>query len=340
MDVNQMQFPGIYIFALSECMTDFGIDKAIWLQGSGLDKIDASFAESKISYELFRNLFIRAIELSNNPAVGILVGQRLSLQSHGMLGYALMNCENLLAALKLVGSYLSLRMPLLQVRSEEIDDELVLYLEEKAPLDEVVRVVLFDAVLVTIKAAIEQLQPNLKKELTLGFPYAKHKNFPYGNIKDCTLKFNEDYAGIRFNNDILYKPIPLANIAAYKEAELVCAQELEPLGHKTTYSGRIKQKLIENSEHFPTQTVMSSYFNMTSRTLHRRLIDEGTSYREILDEVKHSLALSYLSKQQMSIKEVAYFLGYGDERNFRRAFKRWQGTSPSEYRLKMDSNLK
>ncbi len=329
-----MQFPGVYIFALSECMNDFGIEQAVWLEGSGLSQIDTSFAESKISYELFSNLIIRAIELSNNPAVGILVGQRLSLQSHGMLGYALMNCENLLAALKLVGSYLSLRMPLLQVRSEEIGDELVLFLEEKAPLEKRVRIVLFDAVIVTIRAAIEQLQPNLKKELTLCFPHARHKKFPYGSMEDCALKFDEAYAGLRFENSILYNPIPLANMAAYKEAELVCAQELESLAHKTTYRERIKKKLIENCEHFPSQTVMSSYFNMTSRTLHRRLIEEDTSYREILDEVKHSLALSYLSKQQMSIKEVAFFLGYGDERNFRRAFKRWQNMSPSEYRLK------
>ncbi len=329
-----MQFPGVYVFALSECMDDFGIDQAVWLQGSGLAKIDASFIESNISYDLFSNLIIRAIQLSNNPAVGILVGQRLSLQSHGMLGYALMNCENLYTAMKLVGPYISLRMPLLQIRSDERDSELVMLLEEKAPMDEAVKVVLIDAVLVTIKAAIEQLIPNLKKELTLCFPYAKHKHFPYGNIDDCTLKFDDSFAGIRINNDILNDPIPLANMAAYKEAELVCAKELESLSHMTTYTSRIKQKLIENTEHFPTQTVMSSWFNMTSRTLHRRLISEGTSYREILDEVKHSLALSYLSKPLMSIKEVAYFLGYDDERNFRRAFKRWQGVSPSEYRNK------
>ncbi len=76
---------------------------------------------------------------------------------------------------------------------------------------------------------------------------------------------------------------------------------------------------------------------MTSRTLHRRLIDEDTCYREILEEVKQTLAISYLSNTDMTIKEISYFLGYEDNRNFSRAFKRWQGISPSKYRLQQIS---
>ena len=71
---------------------------------------------------------------------------------------------------------------------------------------------------------------------------------------------------------------------------------------------------------------------MTSRTLHRRLIDEHSSYREILEEVKQSLAISYLSNTSMTVKEIAYFLGYDDDRNFSRAFRRWRGMSPSQFR--------
>lgn len=332
MNIKQPQIPGVYLYAVSECMNDFGIDPIRWLRGSGFSEIDASFIESSIDYNVFHNLVIRAVELSNNPAIGISVGHQLSLQSHGILGYALMNCENLIAAVKLVEQYIALRMPLIQISSHFEGGHFFLQLEEKTPLNDL-RTMIFDGVLVAIKSALDQLMPNLKKDLCIYFPYGKHKNIPYGSISDSKLKFNQPMAAISIAKDYMEKPIPLANLSAYKEAELLCAKELQSLSQESAYKSRVKQKLYENTEHLPSQTVMASWFNMTSRTLHRRLVKEGTSYREILEEVKQSLAVSYLSNTNMTIKEIAYFLGYEDDRNFSRAFRRWQGLSPTEYRL-------
>ena len=58
---------------------------------------------------------------------------------------------------------------------------------------------------------------------------------------------------------------------------------------------------------------------------------EDTSYKELLDDVRHLLAKRYLDNKQLSIQEIAFTLGYSDIANFRRAFKRWQGMAPSEY---------
>jgi AraC-like DNA-binding protein len=331
MNINNVQIPGVYLFALSECMNDFGIDQWRWLRGTRFTRIDESFIESSIDYLVFRDLVLRAVRFSNNDALGISIGHRLSLQSHGVLGYALMNCENLLSAIQLVEQYISLRMPLLQLTIRFHNDEFIAQLEEKIPLNEV-RVIIIDAVLVTVKAALDQLMPNIKKDLTLTFPYARHKNVPYGGLSECTLLFNEPFASIRIPQEFMQKPIPLANLAAFMEAEKLCAKELKSLTNEKAYKSRVKQKLLENTEHFPSQQVMSSMFNMTSRTFHRRLVLEGTTYRAIVEEVKQSLAMTYLSNSSMTIKEISYFLGYEDDRNFSRAFRRWKGISPSQYR--------
>nr|WP_285903265.1 AraC family transcriptional regulator [Alkalimarinus sediminis] len=311
-------------------MDDFGIEPFRWLKGSGFTKIDSSFIESSIDFPVFRTLVLRAVRCSKNQALGISVGHRLSLQSHGVLGFALMNCDNLLSAIKLVEQYISIRMPLVKLTVNYQNGLFIALLEENIPLNDL-RIIIFDAILVTIKAALDQLMPSLKKDLTLCFPYARHKNVPYGNLSECTLQFNEPAASIQFSQHYLSEPIPFANLAGYLEAEMLCSKELKSLEHETTYKSKIKQKLLENTE-FPTQTVMASWFNMTSRTLHRRLIAEGTSYREILEEVKQALAITYLANSKMTIKEIAYFLGYEDDRNFSRAFKRWKGLSPSKYR--------
>ena len=71
---------------------------------------------------------------------------------------------------------------------------------------------------------------------------------------------------------------------------------------------------------------------MTPRTLHRRLVDEGTSFRVILEDLRHRLAVDQLTNGTASIEEIAYILGYSDPANFRRAVRRWTGRPPSRIR--------
>ena len=332
MNHNHARIPGVYLYTLSECMTDFGIDQQVWLKDSAYKSIDGTLIDETVSFKDLKQLLLKAIELSKNQTLGILVGHRLSLQSHGILGYALMNCENLEAAAKLLEQYIALRFPLVQVSSQYNGSTFIIELNETFPLNEI-RIPLLEAILVTIKSALDQLIPQLKKNITLYLPRSPGHRISYESLKDCHLIFNSPTASISIPKGLMQNKIPLANLAAYKEAEILCAKELATLSQESTYKNKVKQKILENSENFPTQAVMASWFNMTSRTLHRRLIEEGSSYRRILDEVKQALAISYLTNTDLTIKEIAYFLGYEDDRNFSRAFRRWQGTSPSQYRL-------
>lgn len=326
------KIPGVYLHAISECMTDFGISHQRWLQGSPYQCIDNSMLDAMVNYDVLHNLVIKAIELSNNPALGILVGHRLTLQSHGILGYALMNSKNIESAAQLLEQYISLRFPLINVKNQYQDEQFIIELNERFPLNEIRNLVL-DAILIAIKSALDQLMPQLKKHITISFPYGMTHDKHYDSLKDCQLLFSTSSARLSIPSSLMLKTIPLANLAAFKEAEILCAKELKTLNQASAYKSKVKQKLLANSENFPSQAIMASLFNMTSRTLHRRLVNEGTCYRDILEDVKETLAISYLTNTNMTIKEISYFLGYEDDRNFSRAFRRWQGLSPSQYRL-------
>lgn len=67
-------------------------------------------------------------------------------------------------------------------------------------------------------------------------------------------------------------------------------------------------------------------------TLQRKLRDLGTSYNDVLDEMRRQLAMRYLREQRMAICEVAYLLGFSESSSFHRAFKRWAGVTPKEFR--------
>jgi AraC-like DNA-binding protein len=71
---------------------------------------------------------------------------------------------------------------------------------------------------------------------------------------------------------------------------------------------------------------------LSVRTLSRRLAEEGTTYAEVVDHLRRSLALQYLKEPSMSLSQIAWLLGYEGSTSFNHAFKRWTGRSPSDAR--------
>ena len=71
---------------------------------------------------------------------------------------------------------------------------------------------------------------------------------------------------------------------------------------------------------------------MSSRTLQRRLQDEGSSFQRVLEDARHHLARHYLNNSVLELNEAAYLLGYEDSSSFVRAFRTWEGVPPARWR--------
>lgn len=82
----------------------------------------------------------------------------------------------------------------------------------------------------------------------------------------------------------------------------------------------------------PDIQTVASELGMSDRTLQRRLTDEGTSFKHLLTQVRHELAREYLADPSFDIKEVAFMIGYEDQNSFYRAFRIWEGDTPSNWR--------
>ena len=97
-------------------------------------------------------------------------------------------------------------------------------------------------------------------------------------------------------------------------------------------SGQIYEILIRRPGHFPGMEDVARTLNMTSWMLRRRLKEEEISFSEILDDVYRSLAVEYLKTTHMSVDDIGMLVGFNDVANFRKAFRRWTGQTPSEIR--------
>src|SRR5699024_7632619 len=82
----------------------------------------------------------------------------------------------------------------------------------------------------------------------------------------------------------------------------------------------------------PTITQVAKRLNMSRSTLQRRLSDEGTSFREISEDIRRDMALKLVSDRTQSLEETAFLLGYSEPAAFHHAFRRRTGKSPGEYR--------
>ena len=91
----------------------------------------------------------------------------------------------------------------------------------------------------------------------------------------------------------------------------------------------VQQKLTGKR---PTIDEIANALHMSSRTLQRRLQDEGSSFQKVLEDARHQLARYYLHNSVLELNEAAYLLGYNDANSFVRAFRTWEGVPPARWR--------
>lgn len=108
---------------------------------------------------------------------------------------------------------------------------------------------------------------------------------------------------------------------------------IEPYEATRSITYRIRELLGDDfREEMPSFEELTGLLNMSARTLRRRLEKEGTSYQRIKDNARRDVAITMLSRDGMTVSEVAEMVGFSDPSAFHRSFKKWTGQSPGSYR--------
>jgi AraC-like DNA-binding protein len=108
---------------------------------------------------------------------------------------------------------------------------------------------------------------------------------------------------------------------------------IEPEASMSSVTHRIREILgTDFREEMPSFDALTGFLNMSARTLRRRLEKEGTSYQRIKDNARRDVAITLLSRERLTVSDVAEHLGFSDPSAFHRSFKKWTGQSPGSYR--------
>jgi len=147
-------------------------------------------------------------------------------------------------------------------------------------------------------------------------PYAD----TYDRIFQCPILFRQP--GCSYEHVREDRTVELADPRTHAMAREMCEQLLDEINRTGGIAADIRRILIEQPGCYPSIEMIAEKLEMYPRALRRKLEAEGTSYRDLLAEVRMRLAIEYLRKTQMTNEEIAGRLGYSDAANFRHAFIR------------------
>jgi AraC-like DNA-binding protein len=320
---------------IAEQLGSTGVSVEEWLRRSETSEAELSDPDRLMQYPQFRRLVLGALTAAREPALGLFVGERLVASTHGMVGAAAVNSSTVGQALDMVERFSRLRSPLFSITHEVDEHEARVLFAETIPLGDIQRPLL-EAVVLSIKNVLDEITMGACQVREVAFPFEQPEYASLArDIFGCRVRYGQDWTGFSASADVLDLPLKLADPAAFDEAARICQRELERIAAQESVGARVRRLLLEKQTGFPSLQVAARRFHMTPRTLHRRLVDEGTSYRELLESVRHTLAVEHMKSSHFTLEEIAYRLGYTDFANFRRAFKRWEGVAPSVYRARV-----
>lgn len=310
------------------------------LAGTGVDETQLESHATKISYRQLDIVIRNALRLSNDPALALRAGQSMHVTAYGMYGYALLSSPTYAEAREFASRYIRVIGPLCDSAYSYDGPAVVCSVEPlhwPNPSEQVHRFAAEFALaahLTTLKDLVSE--KFAFSEVALDYAEPTHASL-YRSLFGCPILFAQRRNEYRYELSQADGPVVLADPRTYGMASEMCEQLLEEIDRAGGVAADIRRILVERPGRYPSIEAIAERLSMHPRALRRRLETEDTSYRDLLAEVRTRLSIEYLRKTDMTTEEIASRLGYSDASNFRHAFVRWTGRSPSDFRIARDT---
>jgi AraC-like DNA-binding protein len=311
-----------------------GVDEQAILEGLWPNWASLLETQQLISMDQMARLVRRAIQLTGKPWIGLEVGTMTLVSAHGPVGNAVIAARDARQAMQVLGRFGGLRMRGMEIRFDEQRGYGSLVVSLGVDLRDIT-----EYVFSTFSATLIRML-----EITIGqYPAGIHVHYPFA--RPAWAQIYQQYLGaeVHFGAPELRVDIPrevldqrclTADPAAHAQAERECAHQLTLGLDGGALASRVRERLLARRGRMPTLEVMAAEMAMSRRSLIRHLKAEGTSYQQLLDDVRRELGAWYLRNTQTQVEAIAEKLGYQSASNFSRSFRRWFDMTPREMRMR------
>jgi AraC-like DNA-binding protein len=312
---------------------ELGIPQKVLESAVGFSKEELANDDLKIPVENTIKMLKKSIALKG-PDIAIKLGAKATPEIMGVLGQIMKNCTNLREAADQFIRFQNLYLAVSKFKIRIEGSSSILSHSVTAPVSDYDNQLINEVNLSICVAAARKLigAEFVPKEVRFS-----HKKPEYVEVYKqhfrSPLKFNQKENAIVMDRNIGQKTIP-DSYPYMKNILLKYAEDLlTRLEAGKQFQDDVKRII---SDLLPKGIVdierVSERLNMSRWTLNRRLKKEGTTFKDLLTELRREFAINYLENGILSITEIAFLLGYSEDSAFHRAFKSWTGATPNEYR--------
>jgi AraC-like DNA-binding protein len=312
---------------------NYGADAGALFSKAGLDISDLSVAGARYPWDRMQILWQVCLEETGDPCFGLVAGRHIRPTSIHALGFSWLANDTLLGALnRLVRYYHVITTAPIELEIETRADDYALTVALTHP-----KFLAEDPSIDCFCVAVVQLCRSATDDTfapaSVALQHGDHGRMDeYVNALNAPVIFGAERDAIFFDKESLEARLPGDNLELARANDKVAEHYLESLDPRKVAS-EVQGLLVTllPSGH-SNQELIAQRLHRSLSTLQRQLSGEGTSYQEIREETRKTLAEEYVQDHKLSLSQIAYMLGFSDQSNFSRAFKRWTGMSPRDYR--------
>lgn len=324
-----------FVHGLSEAVREAERDAGSLLEQFGLDAARLAQPNGRLSIPRYMRLGHAAIQLTGNPALGLDMGRLSHIGQLGLAGVTAAQAPTLREAARTLTRFELLYASNYRGQSSFHEDSKGAWLRfySISPYNAYNRFVV-DSVLAGWHRHLSQVagQKVTVEKVEIEFPapaYAERYSEAFG----CPVEFGAAANQLRLSQPTLALRGPEHCPSTWQQLVALCEREFEQLTRTRSLRERITRllgPLLHGRE--PDLEEVAARLQLPVWTLRRKLAEEGTQYRAILNDTRRDLAMAYIRDTELAFGEIAYLLGFASAEAFQRAFKRWSGQTPGEFR--------
>lgn len=291
--------------------------------------------QARLTLAQLEALVAEATRLTGRLDLGFELGKLVKLNSHDVLGYALISCPTMDQVLRLTSRYYRLMNPLFTMRYLRHATSFEVLFQPLARLSDRLFAFFLDVLAVSYYCQANAVSQGRLPvyDIYLSTPSPGHLA-RFRELKGARFHFGDGgQRGVRIVCDTSALDLPLAmtDLRTLRQAEARCKQLMQDVEETGNWSAWVEMMLRSAEDSQPTLDELAALLNISARTLDRYLARHGISFRELSLRIRNERACDLLAGS-VAISQIAYRLGYTDVANFSRSFKKQNGVTPSEFR--------
>lgn len=301
------------------------------LEGTGIDAETLERSDAFIDWPGARRLIANTLALSEHPDIALRTGLRALPAMHGPMGMAAMASATLRDAMLLFARFNNTRTRVFNTRLQEDAETITLRLDFAYPQDYAVRFITESAMASAFAChLVLRGHPIQDGAVHFNYPAPTYAPLYQQTFNGLEVMFNAPAVALTLPAHYGDEPVPSYDQELLSMAVQQCEARQQALRRYGLFSDQVLTHLHNHTN--ATLDTTAASLHLSPRTLIRRLKQEGVRFQELRDQTLARRAAQLLSLPHYTVAAVAEELGYTDVASFRRAFRRWFGTSPNQFR--------